>query len=241
MFTNKLRENQSGFTIVEVMIVLAIAGLILAIVFIAVPALQRNSRNTQRRADLGSLRAQFETWTSNNNGKLPGGGAITEGLNSIIGSTGWGHYNGNGLTPAPAIITPGSSTVAATCAVTPTAAWLPGNIATHTQPNCSTNPADFTAAMTIATPGATPEYTIGYVKDVNPSAGTAFLYPDRQEIHIFGEYACGSEILADGNDEDDDGTATYITGDLVESNARAVAFVYQIEGEDNARCEDNVG
>ena len=71
MFSEKLK-NQSGFTIVEVMIVLAIAGLVLAIVFIAVPALQRNARNTQRRADLGNLRAQFDTWTSNNNGKLPG-------------------------------------------------------------------------------------------------------------------------------------------------------------------------
>ena len=42
--TNKQDRKESGFTIVEVMIVLAIAGLILAIVFIAVPALQRNAR-----------------------------------------------------------------------------------------------------------------------------------------------------------------------------------------------------
>jgi prepilin-type N-terminal cleavage/methylation domain-containing protein len=44
-----LKHRRGGFTIIEVMIVLAIAGLILLIVFLAVPALQRNSRNYQRK------------------------------------------------------------------------------------------------------------------------------------------------------------------------------------------------
>ncbi len=34
-------------------------------------ALQRNARNTQRRADISILRAQFSTFIANNNGKLP--------------------------------------------------------------------------------------------------------------------------------------------------------------------------
>lgn len=38
-----------GFTIIEVLIVLAIAGLILLIVFFAVPSLQRTNRNYQRK------------------------------------------------------------------------------------------------------------------------------------------------------------------------------------------------
>ena len=42
-------SEQKGFTIIEVMIVLAIAGLIILIVFLAVPALQRNGRNTQQK------------------------------------------------------------------------------------------------------------------------------------------------------------------------------------------------
>ena len=53
------------------MIVLAIAGLILAIVFIAVPALQRNSRDTQRRADVSALRSAVATYVGNTNGKIP--------------------------------------------------------------------------------------------------------------------------------------------------------------------------
>ena len=38
-----------GFTIIEVVLVLAIAGLIFLMVFIALPALRRNQRDTQRK------------------------------------------------------------------------------------------------------------------------------------------------------------------------------------------------
>lgn len=43
------RSRDSGFTIIEVLIVVAIAGLIIAIVFIAIPALKRNSRDFTRK------------------------------------------------------------------------------------------------------------------------------------------------------------------------------------------------
>lgn len=67
---NKLKRNNSkGFTIIEVMIVLAIAGLILLIVFLAIPALQRNSRNTQRKSDIGRLGSAATTVVSNLNGQ----------------------------------------------------------------------------------------------------------------------------------------------------------------------------
>ena len=67
----KIKNNQAGFTIIEVMIVLAIAGLILATVFVAVPALQRNQRNSARALDVSYLKAQFTQAASNNNGRQP--------------------------------------------------------------------------------------------------------------------------------------------------------------------------
>ncbi|MBI3624090.1 type II secretion system protein [Candidatus Saccharibacteria bacterium] len=67
----QLKKRTSGFTIIEVMIVLAIAGLILLIVFLAVPALQRNARNTQRRNDVARLLAAVQEYVNNNNGNLP--------------------------------------------------------------------------------------------------------------------------------------------------------------------------
>lgn len=68
---NKARKQTEGFTIIEVLIVLAIAGLIMLIVFLAVPALQRNSRNTSRRSEAGRYAAAANEFVSNNNGTLP--------------------------------------------------------------------------------------------------------------------------------------------------------------------------
>lgn len=73
---NKVKNRkQEGFTIIEVLIVLAIAGLILLIVFLAVPALQRNSRNTQRRNDVAQILGAVTEYTNNNNGSLPASSA----------------------------------------------------------------------------------------------------------------------------------------------------------------------
>lgn len=65
------RKRQEGFTIIEVMIVLVIAAVILLMVFLAVPALQRNSRNTQRKNDVANLLAAVNEYASNNNGQMP--------------------------------------------------------------------------------------------------------------------------------------------------------------------------
>lgn len=69
----KSREKTSsdGFTIIEVLIVLAIAGLILLIVFLAVPALERNARNTERKNDVSSILSAISEYESNNDGQLP--------------------------------------------------------------------------------------------------------------------------------------------------------------------------
>jgi prepilin-type N-terminal cleavage/methylation domain-containing protein len=65
------QKRSEGFTIIEVLIVLAIAGLILLIVFLAVPALQRNSRNTQRNNDVAGVLGVINEYASNQNGNLP--------------------------------------------------------------------------------------------------------------------------------------------------------------------------
>lgn len=69
--TQNNSKSNAGFTIIEVLIVLAIAGLILLIVFLAVPALQRNARNTGYKEDAASLLAAASEYTNNNNGTLP--------------------------------------------------------------------------------------------------------------------------------------------------------------------------
>ncbi len=66
-------KSKKGFTIIEVVLVLAIAGLIFLMVFIALPALQRSQRNTQRGDDLSRVLTAINSYQSNNNGKVPFG------------------------------------------------------------------------------------------------------------------------------------------------------------------------
>jgi prepilin-type N-terminal cleavage/methylation domain-containing protein len=68
---NKLQQKQKGFTIIEVVLVLAIAGLIFMVVFLALPGLQRSQRDTQRKQDVGRFVAQLTTYQGNNKGALP--------------------------------------------------------------------------------------------------------------------------------------------------------------------------
>lgn len=64
-------KKNNGFTIIEVVLVLAIAGLIFLMVFIALPALQRNQRDTQRRDDASTFVSQLTSYSTNFKGKLP--------------------------------------------------------------------------------------------------------------------------------------------------------------------------
>lgn len=67
----KKQQKEKGFTIIEVVLVLAIAGLIFMMVFIALPALQRSQRDTQRRNDISRAITAIENYSSSNNGSLP--------------------------------------------------------------------------------------------------------------------------------------------------------------------------
>ncbi|MBR1939221.1 type II secretion system protein [Candidatus Saccharibacteria bacterium] len=65
------KSRSRGFTIIEVVLVLAIAGLIFLMVFIALPALQRGQRNTQRKNDLSRIVTAVSSYQANNSNKLP--------------------------------------------------------------------------------------------------------------------------------------------------------------------------
>ena len=67
----KTHQKEKGFTIIEVVLVLAIAGLIFMMVFIALPALQRSQRDTQRKNDISRLNTALASYESNNRGDIP--------------------------------------------------------------------------------------------------------------------------------------------------------------------------
>lgn len=68
---NAPQTNKQGFTIIEVVLVLAIAALIFLMVFIALPALQRGQRDTQRRSDVGRFMASINSFQANNKQSIP--------------------------------------------------------------------------------------------------------------------------------------------------------------------------
>ena len=63
-------QTRKGFTIIEVVLVLAIAGIIFLMVFIALPTLQRNQRDTQRKNDLSRLKTALDSYKSNSRAKF---------------------------------------------------------------------------------------------------------------------------------------------------------------------------
>lgn len=71
MLSKVKNRKEQGFTIIEVLIVLAIAGLILLVVFLAVPALKRNSNNTAMKSDVQNLIGGITEFQANNDGKMP--------------------------------------------------------------------------------------------------------------------------------------------------------------------------
>jgi prepilin-type N-terminal cleavage/methylation domain-containing protein len=63
-------KDRKGFTIIEVLIVLAIAGLIMLVVFLAVPALNRNSHNNQYKTEANNILSAYQEVSSNNGGAV---------------------------------------------------------------------------------------------------------------------------------------------------------------------------
>ena len=99
LIKDDIKKKEGGFTIVEVMIVLAIAGLVLAIVFVAVPALRRTSNNAGRSADVGQLATAISSYSGSRNGKLPA--TLGEATHVAGSELGWSYYE---FTPAPTAV-----------------------------------------------------------------------------------------------------------------------------------------
>lgn len=62
---------KKGFTIIEVVLVLAIAALIFLMIFVALPALQKGQRDTARKQDANTVASALGTYRSNHSGKMP--------------------------------------------------------------------------------------------------------------------------------------------------------------------------
>jgi prepilin-type N-terminal cleavage/methylation domain-containing protein len=85
---SKQELKQKGFTIIEVVLVLAIAALIFLMVFIALPALQRSQRDTARKSDVSIIAAAVSSYQGNNrSGGFPDSSSIGKYAENVSGNT----------------------------------------------------------------------------------------------------------------------------------------------------------
>jgi len=134
-------KNQKGFTIIEILIVLAIAGLILTIVFLAVPQLQRNTRDNQRQNVASRLSSELGTYSSNNQGTFPfnGAGASWVACTTLAASQGCNDWysryiNGNVNINDPKTGSPFTVNMSTS---TTLPAWAAGNVYISVGNKCS--------------------------------------------------------------------------------------------------------
>lgn len=62
-----LKRKQSGFTIVELLIVIVVIGILAALVVTTFSGIQRKARNTERETDVKAIHGQLEAYYSQNN------------------------------------------------------------------------------------------------------------------------------------------------------------------------------
>ena len=67
----KKKDCKNGFTLIEVALVLGIAGLIFMMIFIALPALQKQANDSKRKDDMATLISAIKDYQKNNRGALP--------------------------------------------------------------------------------------------------------------------------------------------------------------------------
>lgn len=104
MSTKNSLQSDAGFTVIELLLAFATAGLIFLVIFLAVPALIRNGHNDQRKQDVAAILNSVSHYELSHSGTYPNGSAAdwTTQLNQF---TKLSHYEPSGVqinSPSPA-------------------------------------------------------------------------------------------------------------------------------------------
>lgn len=81
----------AGFTIIEVSLVVAIAGLIFLMVMIGLPAVQRTQRDSQRKENISEMLTELKNFQTNNRGAVPTGTG-TASYSADASGTSWAGF-----------------------------------------------------------------------------------------------------------------------------------------------------
>ena len=62
---------KNGFTLIELLVVISIIGILASLALVSYTGAQKQTRDTQRKSDLGQYRNALETYATSNNGLYP--------------------------------------------------------------------------------------------------------------------------------------------------------------------------
>jgi prepilin-type N-terminal cleavage/methylation domain-containing protein len=99
-----LKKRQSGFTIVELLIVIVVIGILATLVIVTFTGIQQKARDSQRQTDIQALNNHLAAYYAQN-GTYPSLAVLT--------STDWAKTNMKGL-DAQALVDPKGGAIAAT-------------------------------------------------------------------------------------------------------------------------------
>ena len=127
-------SSSKGFTLIEVVLVLAIGGLIFLLAFIAFQQVSANRRDTQRRSDAGRVLAELENYYGDKN-KYPNS-SVAEETCATPTADSFGAFMGTYLCKSGTFDGPqGAYTIVAGVA-TPNTALAVNNIRFNSTVNC---------------------------------------------------------------------------------------------------------
>jgi prepilin-type N-terminal cleavage/methylation domain-containing protein len=83
----KLKSQHAGFTIIETMFAIAIGGIIILLVFEAIPALNRSGHNHSRRQDVATILEAVSHYEVSHSGNVPDScyGDVDDPPNDLLG------------------------------------------------------------------------------------------------------------------------------------------------------------
>jgi prepilin-type N-terminal cleavage/methylation domain-containing protein len=146
-------KQQSGFTIVELLIVIVVIGILAALVITTFTGIQQRARNTERETDIKALHGQVEAYYAQN-GRYP--------TLANLNDSAWRTTNMKGL-DAEAIKDPKWASSIAAC----TASGAP-SLASSDQANC------YSYEVTPSTCNNTTEDCTGYTMQATKEGGGTY-------------------------------------------------------------------
>ena len=146
-----LKQKQSGFTIVELLIVIVIIGILAGLVITTFVGIQARARDSERQTDINSIQKQVEAYYANN-------GAYPTATN--LETTAFRSGNNIKLDTKALADPSNASTTTFVTSGTPTASTTKQYYYVATPTGCNPSTDSSGGSLTPATPGACTGYTL---------------------------------------------------------------------------------